>query len=181
MHQIGCLFLCVDSQKGFFPGVESFFFLCVWTARWHGFSLWAARPLPGGRADRGDRDPPSVPKTLFSERPFFIVAIRLKPFCLDMVMGIIDACYSVGPPLCFAGCGTRLPFLVFFMSLLSSFDMSCAVCIHCKDTIPGCTGGADCPTISDVNANANIFSTQALGSVPKVTHLFTSPTDAALF
>ena len=88
-----CLFLCVDSQKGFFPGVESFFFLCVWTARWHGFSFLPRSGVlflsvcvdspvarlffvgcpapPRGKGGPGGQRPPSVPKTLFSERPFY--------------------------------------------------------------------------------------------------------------
>ena len=77
-------------------------------------------------------------------------------------------CYSVGPSPCFAGCGTRLPFFVMFMSFIHSIS---GVCIHCKDSIPGCTGGDNCPTIVDVNSNAQIFSSNAIGSIPKTCHL----------
>ena len=77
-------------------------------------------------------------------------------------------CYSVGPLRCFAGCGTRLPFILFMLSFIHSVH---SVCIHCKDSIPGCTGGNNCPTISDVNTNAQLFSTNSLGSIPKTTNL----------
>ena len=81
----------------------------------------------------------------------------------------VDRCYSVCPSPCFAGCGTRLPVILILFSFIPS--MSC-VCIHCKDSIPGCKGGDLCPTIADVNANAALFTTNAIGSVPKATNLF---------
>ena len=110
------LFLCVDSQKGFFPGVESFSFCVSGQPGCTAFLCGASDPPPGGKGGPERRRTLSAPKTLFSEKPFS----RGYSFetVLDMVMGIIDACYSVGPPLCFAGCGTRLPFLVFFISLV---------------------------------------------------------------
>ena len=89
---------------------------------------------------------------------------------LILMVGHWDLCYSVGPLRCFAGCGTRLPFILFMLSFIHSVH---SVCIHCKDSIPGCTGGNNCPTISDVNANAQLFSTNSLGSIPK-THSYTT-------
>ena len=75
--------------KRFLPWSGVFFFLCVWTARLHGFSLWGVRPPPGGKGGPERRRTLSAPKTLFSEKPFS----RGYSFetVLDMVMGIIDA------------------------------------------------------------------------------------------
>ena len=107
-------FLVCGQPKRFLPRSGVFFFLCEWTARLHGFSLRGARPPPGEGRTGTEENP------LGSEDPIFGKTLSCGysfETVLDMVMGINDACYSVGPPLCFAGCGTRLPFLVFFMSL----------------------------------------------------------------
>ena len=47
-------------------------------------------PSPGEGRTGGTETPPRFRRPYFRKDPF-IVAIRLKPFCLDMVMGIIDA------------------------------------------------------------------------------------------
>jgi hypothetical protein len=43
-----------------------------------------------------------------------------------------------------------------------------AVCIHCKNTIHGCTGGDACPAFKAWNTNTAIFKDKALGSTPNV-------------
>ena len=45
-----------------------------------------------------------------------------------------------------------------------------AVCIHCKDTIPGCTGGDNCPAFKDWSTNSAIFKDKTLTSAPRVAH-----------
>ena len=83
------LFLCVDSQKGFFPGVESFSFCVSGQPGCTAFLCGASDPPPGGEGGPERRRTLSAPKTLFSEKPFS----RGYSFetVLDMVMGIIDA------------------------------------------------------------------------------------------
>ena len=83
------LFLCVDSQKGFFPGVESFSFCVSGQPGCTAFLCGASDPPPGGKGGPERRRTLSAPKTLFSEKPFS----RGYSFetVLDMVMGIIDA------------------------------------------------------------------------------------------
>ena len=44
------------------------------------------------------------------------------------------------------------------------------VCIHCKDTIAGCTGGDNCPLFKDWNSNTAIFNDKTLGKTPQVSH-----------
>ena len=84
-----------------------------------------------------------------------------------MTSGAIDfACYSVGPMPC--RIGTRLLYLIFLLSFFKPID---SVCIHCKDSIVGCKGGDQCPTIADVNANGVLFEEASLGKVPKASGL----------
>ena len=78
-----------------------------------------------------------------------------------MTSGAIDfACYSVGPMP--GRIGTRLLYLIFLLSFFKPID---SVCIHCKDSIVGCKGGDQCPTIADVNANGVLFEEAGLGKV----------------
>ena len=58
-------------------------------------------------------------------------------------------------------------FFVFCM-LMKSTD---AVCLHCKDTIVGCKGGDQCPTVVDLAANVAVFATGTLGKIPNVQNL----------
>ena len=118
-------------------------------------------PRPAGSARTDSRTPGTL---------VFFCDLFFGNLCaLFLMVGQWDRlCYSVGPLRCFAGCGTRLPFILFMLSFIHSVH---SVCIHCKDSIPGCTGGNNCPTISDVNTNAQLFSTNSLGSIPKTTNL----------
>jgi hypothetical protein len=43
-----------------------------------------------------------------------------------------------------------------------------AVCFHCRDTIPGCSGGDSCPLVADLATNTAIFKESRLGSTPKL-------------
>ena len=43
-----------------------------------------------------------------------------------------------------------------------------AVCPHCLDCIPGCTGGDACPLVGELTENVRIFREGALGEVPKI-------------
>ena len=36
-----------------------------------------------------------------------------------------------------------------------------AVCPHCKDSVPGCTGGDACPLVSDIATNSRFFDAEA--------------------
>ena len=63
--------------------------------------------------------------------------------------------------------GALLP--VFLLSSL--FSHSDAVCVHCKDTIAGCTGGLNCPLVTDLASNVALFEAGTLGSVPKIHNL----------
>ena len=64
--------------------------------------------------------------------------------------------------------GTRLLYLIFLLSFFKPID---SVCIHCKDSIVGCKGGDQCPTIADVNTNGVLFEEASLGKVPKASGL----------
>ena len=64
----------------------------------------------------------------------------------------------LGSPLC----------VLSFM--LMSLPTTGAVCIHCKDTIEGCTGGDDCPAFKDWATNTAIFMDKKLGSTPRIGH-----------
>ena len=46
-----------------------------------------------------------------------------------------------------------------------------AVCPHCKDCIPGCPGGDECPLVTELTENIRVFDTGALGTAPHVQHL----------
>ena len=84
-----------------------------------------------------------------------------------MTSGAIDiVCYSVGPMPC--RIGTRLLYLIFLLSFFKPID---SVCIHCKDSIVGCKGGDQCPTIADVNTNGVLFEEASIGKVPKASGL----------
>ena len=48
-----------------------------------------------------------------------------------------------------------------------------AVCIHCRDTIPGCSGGEACPLVTNLAGNAAIFAERQLGRLPKMSHMLT--------
>jgi hypothetical protein len=45
-----------------------------------------------------------------------------------------------------------------------------AVCIHCRDSIPGCAGGDACPLVSELATNTAIFAEARLGSTPRLAH-----------
>ena len=47
-------------------------------------------------------------------------------------------------------------------------------CTHCKDSISGCTGGADCPLVKDMAGNALIFANKVLDKTPKLFHMITT-------
>ena len=84
-----------------------------------------------------------------------------------MTSGAIDiVCYSVGPMPC--RIGTRLLYLIFLLSFFNPID---SVCIHCKDSIVGCKGGDECPTIADVITNGALFEEASIGKVPKASGL----------
>ena len=55
-----------------------------------------------------------------------------------------------------------------WLVLLLLLRPSLGVCPHCKDTIAGCAGGINCPTITDLVTNAAIFADRTLGVTPKV-------------
>ena len=55
-----------------------------------------------------------------------------------------------------------------------------AVCKHCKDTIPGCAGGDDCPTVKVLASNIEAMASASLSSVPQVTQLL-SPEMLSVF
>ena len=69
----------------------------------------------------------------------------------------------------------RIVGMLLIILMVPSTD---AVCIHCKDTIVGCTGGANCPTVADVSTNSDIFTNMALGSTPKVSGLLPAEVSA---
>jgi len=131
------------------------------------FVCFRSSGRPPGVSPPGGLRPHRLPD---SRNPRFFCDLFFGNLCaLFLMVGQWDRlCYSVGPLRCFAGCGTRLPFILFMLSFIHSVH---SVCIHCKDSIPGCTGGNNCPTISDVNTNAQLFSTNSLGSIPKTTNL----------
>jgi hypothetical protein len=61
-------------------------------------------------------------------------------------------------------------------SLLTAFSawipcVSAVGCVHCRDTITGCTGGDDCPLIADLAANVAIFTESKLGQTPRISHM----------
>jgi len=59
---------------------------------------------------------------------------------------------------------------LFFFVTLASIDGSLGVCPHCKDSIPGCAGGNDCPLFKEHAANVAMFTGRVLGTAPRVTH-----------
>jgi hypothetical protein len=59
---------------------------------------------------------------------------------------------------------------VIMSYLLESAD---AVCIHCKDTIAGCTGGENCPAFTAWTSNTAIFKDKAIGDTPKMAYSLT--------
>lgn len=156
----GAQSFCVFRSEVFFGA------RCFWELMLLGTPLSGGAPRPAGRAPS-----PGVSGTL-ARTLVFCCDLRLYfllPLCFVSMVGHWDqSCFSVGPSPCFAGCGTRLRFFIIFVSFIHSIS---GVCIHCKDSIPGCTGGTNCPTIADVTANAQIFTTAALGSVPKAANL----------
>ena len=92
-----------------------------------------------------------------SEISFFLSSIVLMPCCI-----------GVRPVNGLAATGTLWPFFLLFFS----FVQPCiSVCIHCKDTILPAHESAACPLELDMAANADIFSTGTLGSIPKVNNL----------
>ena len=58
--------------------------------------------------------------------------------------------------------------LLIFCMLMRNTE---AVCLHCKDTIVGCKGGDQCPTVIDLAANVAVFAAGTLGKVPNVQNL----------
>ena len=62
---------------------------------------------------------------------------------------------------------------IYMMILAAILPGGEAVCIHCKDTIQGCTGGNGCPAFRDWTANSEIFDQKTLGTTPKVTFALT--------
>ena len=78
-----------------------------------------------------------------------------------------------GGGLLFASTRGHLPSALALLLLGSFVRPGVAVCIHCKDTIPGCTGGDNCPAFKDWAANADIFKDKKLGSTPRITHALT--------
>ena len=155
------------------PGGGASFFQCFWFFTFFtcfvfsDFVCFRSSGRPPGVSPPGGLRPHRLPD---SRNPRFFCDLFFGNLCaLFLMVGQWDRlCYSVGPLRCFAGCGTRLPFILFMLSFIHSVH---SVCIHCKDSIPGCTGGNNCPTISDVNTNAQLFSTNSLGSIPKTTNL----------
>ena len=77
-----------------------------------------------------------------------------------------NVCCSANPFSSILSIGARLR--VFL--LLSIFcDFAFAVpCIHCKNSISGCTGGDECPLVKDHTANLRLFEAGTVGSVPVV-------------
>jgi hypothetical protein len=51
--------------------------------------------------------------------------------------------------------------------------VSAVGCVHCRDTITGCTGGEACPLVADLATNVAIFTESKLGQTPRVSHLLT--------
>ena len=58
--------------------------------------------------------------------------------------------------------------MILFCALIISGE---PVCIHCKDSIPGCAGGDACPLVTEVAANGQIFENNNWGVTPTIVHL----------
>ena len=105
-------------------------------------------------------------------------------------MGATDAQYSSSSAVSFrvpdskmalSSCATAVALMVmlsmkatmpvYSMLLVTFLPSMEAVCTHCKDTIPGCTGGTACPLIADASFNAAIFEKSTLGACPKIANL----------
>ena len=65
--------------------------------------------------------------------------------------------------------GALLPVFIFCLSHLPLVHS--VTCTNCMDTIVGCKGGSDCPTIIDLMANKKVFEANKLGTVPIVKNL----------
>ena len=61
--------------------------------------------------------------------------------------------------------------LLVLGGVLTSLVHTEAVCVHCKDTIAGCAGGANCPLVMDLSENVAIFTTNRMDARPKVSLL----------
>ena len=84
-------FLVCGQPKRFLPRSGVFFLsVCVDSPVARLFFVGCPAP-PRGKGGPGGQRPPLGSEDPIFGKTLFIVAIRLKPFCLDMVMGIIDA------------------------------------------------------------------------------------------
>ena len=54
---------------------------------------------------------------------------------------------------------------------LVSLPPSTGVCIHCKDSIPGCGGSDSCPLHKVLSENVKVMASSSLSSVPQITQL----------
>ena len=71
--------------------------------------------------------------------------------------------YKPSPPLVRA--------LVFIFTLLQSSLVEAVTCPTCVDTIPGCTGGADCPLLKGPVANAGVLTSTSAGGTLDVSKM----------
>ena len=58
-----------------------------------------------------------------------------------------------------------------FICLLFLDPVFSVTCFTCKDSIAGCPGGDQCPLITDLADNVELFRTGSLSEVPKLTNL----------